>query len=130
MCDHEILLLNAFQFIFGVGFPPFGHCFNPYSFGMETLLSLAPDQRGVTRFLAKIQVNEQDICWTLDLIQYLAQVARNSRKSQRKNSHGPVVSITLTLNVPKLFPPCAGGTFEPSMSHHLISYHNINQCSK
>ena len=36
-----------------------------HTFGTETLLNLAPNQRGVTRFLAKIQVNDQD--FLLDL---------------------------------------------------------------
>ena len=31
----------------------------------------------LTRFLAKIHVTDQDICWALDLIQYQAQVERN-----------------------------------------------------
>ena len=40
----------------------------------------------LARFIAKIQVNDQDIWWTLDLVQYLAQVARKSRNIWGKKS--------------------------------------------
>ena len=44
----------------------------------------------LTRYPAKIQVNGHDICWTSDLIEYLAQLARNFRKTCAKDlwSHG------------------------------------------
>ena len=45
---------------------------------------------GLTRVLAKIKVNDQATCWTLNLIQYLPQITRNYRKIQamKSSSHG------------------------------------------
>ena len=78
---------------------------------------------------AKIQVNNLDICWTLDLIQYLAQLERNSRKIPEEKLWSHSINNHNNPACPKSNPSLCGGSFGPSMSHHLIFHHNIDQCS-